>query len=264
MPRFPMKHQRPYITCRASAPQICPTSETLPHSGIDMEEIAMQTITYMTLLTENLSAVHTLKQPMNVHWHILAQGQASPYEAGLPALDSQDQMVLQVRMESIINCLPVTVDEHLQIACAANTLLLLQNNISIGLPASEACKVWRLINQHWAECQPRHIVQGVKYCPLLPLSPPPIFQQLKSGLHHFHTNIDEVDAMLKFPSLPPVIGKEFYLNEEPGIHYCVQGVLPSLQGKDHFVIQYENIRDPDLVGADELKHMLLNSNIVMD
>ncbi|KAI6035325.1 hypothetical protein F5J12DRAFT_778792 [Pisolithus orientalis] len=111
MPQIPMNCQRPYITHRASASQICLTSETLPHSGINMEEIATQPITYMTLLTENLSAVCALKQPMNVHWHILAQGQASPYEAGLPTLDSQDQMVLQVRMESIINCLPVTVDE---------------------------------------------------------------------------------------------------------------------------------------------------------
>ncbi|KIN94980.1 hypothetical protein M404DRAFT_1007902, partial [Pisolithus tinctorius Marx 270] len=94
----------------ASAPQIC---ETFPRSGIDLEDIATQTVGYMTLLAENLSAVRALEQPMNVHRRILAQGRASPYEADLPALNSQYQMVLRVRMENIVNRLPVTVDEYI-------------------------------------------------------------------------------------------------------------------------------------------------------
>ncbi|KAI6145591.1 hypothetical protein BKA82DRAFT_21480 [Pisolithus tinctorius] len=212
-------------------------------TDIDIDEMATQTLVYMDTLEDHASVVHCHPQRTSVYQQILDQGQALPPQSKFPSLDNEGQKRLRKRMEDIIQRPASTIEDHLQICFAANTLLLLQHNILSHLPFPKSREIEGRINKLRAEQRRmKYPGKAVQFHPLVP-RPPLMFERPRFEASQCRITKDSAHSLLNFPSLPKIIGQQFCLRPAD-IFYHVHAIKASLEGYQ-FAIQYENIRDPD-------------------
>ncbi|KAL4078096.1 hypothetical protein V8B97DRAFT_2021305 [Scleroderma yunnanense] len=216
---------------QVNKPQLlhCPASMPLSCSGtnIDIDKMATQTLIYLNTLEEHASIIQGHHQHGNVYQCILDQKQALPLGTKWPLLDHMGQKKLWSKMEDILQCPAISIEDHFKTCFAATTFLCLQHNIISCLPYPKSLEVETRIDKLR---QAKYTTQAHQFCSLVP-RPPPTFQRPQLDLHQYD------------------------------LFFHVHAIEVSSEGYQ-FAIQYENIRDPDHVSPEELKWMLENSSLV--
>ncbi|KIM65850.1 hypothetical protein SCLCIDRAFT_22405 [Scleroderma citrinum Foug A] len=236
-----LKHSLSYdFPCISRRPQPCQITSELSLQN-NVEEILRQNLQYTTVFKEHVK-------------------RGAPHPQHL--VGYAEQQKLRVEMEEIIQCRATTVDEHLIICCAANTLLLLQKEIVNTLPEHKRLEIHRRMNLASRRCQPaKHTEPSSRFGPLVPSSE--LVLKRPKDFHECDI-MESMDSLLDLSSLPKppkVIGVQF-LQKDIDILFCVNAVHVGLD-RLYFSIKYEDIKIPDVVGLDELKRMLRNSKRVL-
>ncbi|KAG6379308.1 hypothetical protein JVT61DRAFT_11763 [Boletus reticuloceps] len=265
------RRYRPYITTRTpqpsgspytSPPQFRPRTPFL--STIDADTMARQTITYMNVLAEHAAAIRALPPSEGAYQRIVDEGRVLPPETKWRSLDHQGQEHLRRRMEALVHHSATTVEDHLEILCAAHTLLFLQHDILSCLPYPESRRIEKKINELRAERGRQFVRQEGRFHGLVPPPPLPPVERLDSKSKCCNVTPDLLNSLLDFPSVAAIIGQRFYFldsSSDMDLLYQVRSVEIFSDGHC-FAVQCEGTRDTVILDQDELKSLLECSLVV--
>ncbi|KIM56228.1 hypothetical protein SCLCIDRAFT_29767 [Scleroderma citrinum Foug A] len=243
-----------HVTRKSQLPCWTASELSLPNAAINIDDIATQTLQYMAVFKEHLSAIQGHPQQLGA-CECLLKKRGAPHPQQLT--DYAEQQKLWMKMEDLIQRHATMVDEHLAICCAVNTLLLLQEDIISSLPEYKCREIEHRMDLI-SGCKPaKYTKPSGQFGPFVPRSQP----VLERPQDFRECDITEsVDSLLDLLSLPKVIGVQFLL-KEADLLFCVNAIHLRLDGFQ-FSVQYEDIREPDIIGPEELKRMLQNSKRV--
>ncbi|KAI6146033.1 hypothetical protein BKA82DRAFT_4357363 [Pisolithus tinctorius] len=196
--------------------QPCPATTHLPLSSVyaSVDEMAAQTLTYMNTFEEHASIVRGHREGATAYQRMLNEQQVLSPDTAWPLLDSEGLRTLRCRMEDIIRHPATSIDDHLRICCAANTLLLLQHDVISRLSIPESDDVEKKINQLRSERRrAKYMAKRDGFRPVVPTCLP-TFQRPQSQLPHDRITTDTVDRLIDLQFLSQVIGQQFYLNPD--------------------------------------------------